>query len=285
MKKYYVMADIHGKWQPVRDLILRNKIKEPFSKEETTLILLGDTGANFFFNDRDKKFKEKLESLPLTYFIIRGNHEQRPSICMEEAPDKWHCETYFNNTVYVENEYPSIKYALDEPAVYEIPYLADYSDGTEENDYNDEGEPIYKTWSTLVLPGAYSVDKYYRLFNHWSWFEKEQLSIEEREKGLILVESLNKKGGVDLVLSHTCPCIYEPTDLFFSSIDQSTVDKTMERYLGQIEFMLNYRAWLWGHFHELRDYPRVENKRRTMLYNTIAIELNEYMDSNEVIKR
>ena len=286
MNKVYVMSDIHGKWQYVRDFILRNKIKEKFTKEDT-LILLGDTGANFFFNHRDEEFKEKLEKMPITFFIIRGNHEERPSICMEKNPNEWHTETYFRNTVYVENKYPSIKYAMDEPTLYQIPYLTDYSDGTPENDYNDEGEPIYKYFSTLVIPGAYSVDKYYRLQNGWSWFEHEQLTKEEMDKVWMLVDFLNATGGCDLVLSHTCPCIFEPTDLFHSFVDQAMVDKTMERYLGQIEFALNYKAWLWGHYHEFRDYPRTDNKKKTMLFNNYAINLIDYMLSDikdEVIK-
>lgn len=286
MNKVYVMSDIHGRWQCVRDFILRNKIKEKFTKEDT-LILLGDTGANFFFNHRDEEFKEKLEKMPITFFIIRGNHEERPSICMEKNPNEWHIETYFSNRVYVENKYPSIKYAMDEPSIYQIPYIVDYSEGTPENDYNDEGEPIYKYFSTLVIPGAYSVDKYYRLQNGWSWFEHEQLTKEEMDKVWMLVDFLNTTGSCDLVLSHTCPCIFEPTDLFLSFVDQSMVDKTMERYLGQIEFALNYKAWLWGHYHEFRDYPRTDNKKKTMLFNNYAINLIDYMLSDikdEVIK-
>ena len=82
----------------------------------------------------------------------------------------------------------------------------------------------------------------------WAWFKDEQLTPEEMDNGLNNLEILHHK--CDLILSHTCPCIYEPTDLFFSSIDQSTVDKSMERYLGTIEYSTDYKAWLWGHFHE-----------------------------------
>jgi 3-oxoacid CoA-transferase subunit A len=208
--------------------------------------------------------------MPITYFIIRGNHEERPSICMEKNPDEWHTEMYFRNTVYVENKYPSIKYAMDEPTLYQIPHLSDDSDGTH----------IYKYFLTLVIPGAYSVDKDYRLQNGWNWFEYEQLTKEEMDKVWTLVDFLNAIGGCDLILSHTCPCIFEPTDLFLPFIDQSMVDRTMERYLGQIEFALNYKAWLWGHYHEFRDYPRTDNKKKTMLFNDCAINLVDYMFSD-----
>lgn len=266
MNKVYAMSDIHGKWQFVRDFILRNKTKEKFTKEDT-LILLGDTGANFFFNHRDEEFKEKLESMPITYFIIRGNHEERPGICMAKNPNDWHIETYFGNDVLVENKYPSIKYAMDEPTIYQIPYLADSSDET------------LKYFSTLILPGAYSVDKYYRLQNGWSWFPNEQMTAEEKEHAWDIIRDNAYK--FDIVLSHTAPCSFEPTDLFLSYVDQSMVDKDTERFLGAVEYALeDYKAWLWGHYHEFRDYPRTDDKKRTMLFNDCAINLIDYMLSD-----
>ena len=79
------------------------------------------------------------------------------------------------------------------------------------------------------------------------------------------------------MLSHTCPVIYEPTDLFLSIVDQSMVEKDMERYLGQIEYQLDYKAWLWGHYHQFRDYPRTDERYRTMLFNDAAVDLKDYM--------
>ena len=158
--------------------------------------------------------------------------------------------------MWVEKDFPYIKYAMDYPDWYVI------------NEYK-----------TLVFPGAFSVDKNYRLMMGYSWFKDEQLTIEEMEYGREMAKIINK---CDLVLSHTCPCIYEPTDLFLSNIDQSTVDKTMERYLGEIEFALDYRAWLWGHYHAYRDYPRTDGRRRTMLYSQEVIDLDQYMNNDEV---
>lgn len=254
--KTYVCGDIHGSFVPIREFLKRNP---QITKEQSNLILLGDAGLNFFFDYRDRNLKKKLGRYPFTYFIIRGNHEERPSICAEKEPDKWHKEEYFGGDVWVENEYPYIKYAMDYVSFYSIP-----------------AEDCY--YKTLVVPGAYSVDKYYRLKLRRTWFPFEQLSEEEREKGFELIKKLNWK--CDLVLSHTCPCIYEPTDLFLSAIDQSLVDKTMERYLGQIEYNLNYKAWLFGHFHQFRDYPREDGIFRTMLFNESLVNLKDYMEGN-----
>lgn len=276
--KTYVMGDIHGRFQPIRDFWLRAKLQKKMTKnkENQTLILLGDAGINYFLesNSRDKELKEKLGKYPFTYFVIRGNHEERPSNLAMEDPDAWEWQEFFGGPVLVEKEFPYIKYASDVPEIYHIPYVADYSEGTEENDWCDEGEPIIKTWSTLVLPGAYSVDKYYRLMNGYSWFKGEQLTEEEMNQGLEKIKTLN--GKCDIVLSHTCPCVYIPTDLFLSMVDQSTVDKSMERYLGGIEYNLDYKVWLWGHYHAFRDYPRTDEKKKIMLFQE-AVDLEQVL--------
>ena len=267
----YIMADIHGNFKPVREFYNRNK--DRLDGKENVLILLGDTGLNFFFNHRDEEFKRKLGNYPFTYFIVRGNHEERPSICAFENPDKWDTEIFFDNLVRIEKEYPYIKYAMDFVNIYYIPYEIDYFDP--ENPFDDDIEAI-KYYETLVIPGAYSVDKFYRIQKGWSWFPKEQLSCEEMDDGIKLMEEHDCR--CDLVLSHTCPIIYEPTDLFLSTVNQSMVDKTMERYLGEIEYKLDYQAWCWAHYHKFRDYPRTDGRFRTMLFNDYAINLQEYMN-------
>lgn len=262
-QKIYLMGDIHGSWKPVRDLYQRHPYT--FNANENTLILLGDAGLNFFFNHRDEEFKKKLGKFPFTYFVVRGNHEERPSICAERNPSKWEREPFWGWWVWVEKEYPYIKYAEDCVAFYHIPY---------KEEENERCTPSFA--NTLIIPGAYSVDKYRRLEAGWSWFPQEQLSESEKLAGLHLIEQ--KEWKCDLVLSHTCPIIYEPTDLFLSVVDQSMVEKDMERYLGHIEYRLDYKAWLWGHYHQFRDYSRTDERYRTMLFNDAAIDLADYME-------
>lgn len=262
----FLMADIHGDFKPIRDFYNRHKNSIDFINANKILIILGDAGLNFFFNCRDEKLKQKLGKYPFTYFIIRGNHEERPSICAEKEPDKWTTEQMFDNTVWVEKEYPYIKYALDSVSFYNI-------DG----------------YKTLIIPGAYSVDKYKRIAMNWSWFPQEQLSLQEQQDGLNLLDDNNWR--CDLVLSHTCPFIFEPTDLFLSIVDQSMVDKTMERYLGQIEYNLIFKTWCFGHYHQWREYPRniatptVFEPRVMMLYNDAAAELTDIMNNPNLINK
>lgn len=283
-QRIFALGDIHGKWQIIRNFYEKHKETENFTlsnRENNIIILLGDAGLNYFFNHRDIEAKTKLNTFPFTYFVIRGNHEERPSICAEKYPDKWHTEEFWGNVVYVENDYPNIKYALDQAAIYNIPYITGYCEGTKENEYNDEGMPYWNFYKVLAIPGAYSVDKYHRLKNNWSWFENEQLNEQERENCLRLIENYPK---IDFVFSHTCPIMFEPTDLFLSCVDQSMVDKSMERLLGEVECHLSYRAWMWGHYHAFRDYPRIDGRKKLMLYNNFVINIKEYLENEEFTK-
>ena len=208
----YILGDIHGNITPIDNFMKNNDI--PHINEDI-LILLGDVGANYYLNKRDKKFKEKLCKYNLTYFCIRGNHEERPSILAEQNPNDWHYDELFGNSTIVENEFPQIHYALDIPAIYNLPL--------------DNREV-----PALVIPGAYSVDKNYRLERGWQWFEHEQLTPEEMEEGRKL---FNKP--FEIVLTHTCPLSLQPIDLFLNMVDPSTIDRSTEVYLEELVQSLN----------------------------------------------
>lgn len=255
MNKIYICGDIHGSYLPVWNF---NKHLNLDSTD--TIIFLGDFGGNYYFGKKDKLFKQKLMDIGAQYFVIRGNHEERPSLCMERHPAEWHIEDFWCGKVYVEDKFPNIKYALDEPSTYLI-------------------QCGNKFILTLVLPGAYSVDKYYRLEHGWSWFPMEQCNEKERKAGTTLARSWDKPW--DLILSHTCPIIYEPTDLFLPFVDQSAVDKTTERWLGEIEYQVNYKLWCWGHYHANRVYPNVDGQDKLMLSNNCVLDLKKYFDDNK----
>ncbi|MCC8068808.1 MAG: metallophosphoesterase [Ruminococcus sp.] len=235
--KVYILSDIHGAFQPVRDFWLEYKLSEKMKEHNNYLILLGDTGAQFFFNQRDEEFKKKLGKYPFTYFLLRGNHEQRPSIVMAQHPEQWHIEELWDNKVYVENDYPYIKYALDEGG-----------------EYNILGK------SVLMLPGAVSVDKEYRLARGWSYFPDELMTDLEKENILN-----NLKPHYDYIFAHTCPRVFEPfiDDLFLSFLDQSQIDKSMENWLNIIINNTTYERFYFGHYHDDRD---INPYKATMIY-------------------
>lgn len=227
MKNYWLIGDIHGDWTVVRNFYAKHKHELSDNYENNILIVLGDFGANYYLNKRDDFFKEKISKFPLTYFIIRGNHEQRPSILMDRYPADWHKEHFFGNTVYVEDRFPKFLYALD-----------------------GGGNYIIEDKKILVVPGAYSVDKWYRLSRGWSWFDQEQLNEQEQKHLLSIIEN-----PYDYIFAHTCPNRWIPyiEDLFLPQVDQSTVDKTTELFLDDIIAQTDYNHFYFGHYHDNRD--------------------------------
>lgn len=230
--RYLVTGDIHGN---VKTLIARLKDYKP---EETAVILLGDVGLNYGRNQhypaQDRIFKEHLQNSGFTFYCLRGNHEERPQnvpgITIEYDGE-------VNNDVYLEYDFPNIRYLMD-GKIY-----------------------VFNGYSCLALGGAYSVDKYWRLANGRKWFPEEQLTKKEQQEILDNVRGLR----VDFILSHTCPFDYMPRDLFLSVVDQNTVDNNMELWLNRIACEVNWFIWLWGHFHD----DRLIRPNMEMLYNEI----------------
>lgn len=256
-KYIYALGDVHQSFKPIREFENRLKNSGIIPKaEDCLLIMLGDFGGNVFFDYRDRNFKEKLGRYGFTYFVIRGNHEARVVDAINTNPDAWTKEIFGDETVFVEKTYPYIKYATDYPNIYWF-----------------NGKSVY------TYPGAYSVDKYYRLKNNMFWFENEQMSEDEREIGFKNILYTPENPNIDLIISHTCPMIFQPTDLFLNSIDQSTVDNTTEIYLNNIEWVANYDLWLWGHYHATRIYPQGK-KQQVMLYNEYAFDILKYFETH-----
>ena len=223
----YITGDKHANFDEVFSFFFRYK---------TTLydffIILGYTGINYFANEKDNYLKNSLLQLPIKLFCIHGNHEERP-----ENIVSYKTKIYHDGIVFYEDNYPNILFAKDG----EI--------------YN------FNHKSVLVIGGAYSVDKYFRLSHGYRWYESEQPSNETKEKILSVVDKVKK---VDVVLSHTCPFRYIPREMFLASIDQSTVDNSMEEYLDVICEKLQYKMWYCGHYHTDK---RVDNVR--FLYHDI----------------
>lgn len=207
----YFTGDIHGiPWGIVK-----------FSKkygltEDDIIVILGDAGANYYCDDRDRECKAALNKVKPTVFCIHGNHEARPSTLPGYRLTEWK-----GGLVWVEKEYPNLLFAKD-GEIFDLSGLR-----------------------YLVIGGAYSVDKFYRLSRGWGWWPDEQPSEEIRAE----VEKKIRKEPFDIILSHTCPFKYEPLEMFLSGIDQSTVDDSTERWLDAIEESCDYKAWFCGHWH------------------------------------
>ena len=221
----YITGDTHGDFDRLFRFCDR---VQPSGKD--VMIILGDAGFNYYGAERDRKVKKAVSELPLTVFSIHGNHEIRP----EKIPS-YHTAEWHGGKVYMEEEFPNLLFGMD-GEIYDL-------NGTQ----------------TIVIGGAYSVDKHYRLANGWNWWPDEQPSDEIKRKVENVLAARNWR--VDAVLSHTTPLKYEPSEVFMSWIDQSKVDKSTEIWLDSIENRLTYRHWYAGHYHTEKNVDRL-----TLLY-------------------
>lgn len=255
---WFITGDTHGPQTLYHRLMdLQNDYPELYP-EETGVIILGDAGLNylndFFGKDQDAGSKLTINKLNFQLYILRGNHEFRPST----LPDISYLYDYnVNGYVYVEPDFPNIHY---------------FSDGGNYYTINDN--------TVFTIPGAYSIDKYFRLSTGYKWFRDEQLTAEEK---FTLFEKFSNVYDVTeqlpTILSHTCPKMWEKyiKDLFLEDINQSIIDKSTEEYLDKIYNAFFYRHWYFGHFHDDRD---IREMRATMLYNTI-IPFGQYINERD----
>ena len=207
----YYTGDIHGSTVEIVTFCERFK-----PTKDDTIVILGDVGANYFGNERDAAFKAAFSKLEPTILCIHGNHEIRPQNIPTYQTKEWN-----GGIVWYEKAYPNILFAKD-GEIFDI-------EGTKH----------------LVIGGAYSVDKAYRLARGYGWWSDEQPSDEIKR----YVEQQIKAKAFDVILSHTCPFKYEPFETFLPGIDQSTVDDSTERWLDTIEESTDCKAWYCGHWH------------------------------------
>ena len=207
----YYTGDIHGIGNEIEWFCKRC---EPTQAD--TVVLLGDVGANYYGDKRDANLKGLLAKQQPTFLCVHGNHEMRPNAIPTYRTMKWN-----GGTVWYEEAYPNLLFAKD-GEIFEIEGLRH-----------------------LVIGGAYSVDKFYRLSRGYGWWADEQPSEEIKR----YVEEQVKSKRFKIVLSHTCPFKYEPVEVFLPGIDQSTVDTSTEKWLDEIENAIDYTAWFCGHWH------------------------------------
>jgi len=244
VRRVYVRGDVHGNFDWLK----------PFCEKENTttndvMILAGDSGLLFYGKNKTREIllKKICSRAPITLLVVRGNHDNRPA--NEGMTLRWN--ELVCGDCYWEDEYPNILYA------------------------KEIGRYWMRYKSFLTIGGAYSVDKFYRIRQHWTWYPDEELTDQEMAAGL--EELAGEK--FDYIISHTAPLDLEPTWLFMNSIDQTAVSKRMEKFLQRIKNCVNYRCWIWGHYHDDHQWPRldpttaptIDDPAHIMLMNEIGI--------------
>lgn len=240
IKNWLIHGDTHGTF-----LWMSNGCLKDYKPEETAILILGDAGFDFYLNKTDERKKKEVEAKGYYIYFLRGNHEQRPSLVpgyeIINDPE-------VKGAVYCDPRFPHIRAFMDY-GFYQI-----------------------KGYTCLIIGGAYSVDKAWRLMRAGNlteetnipkksgWFNDEQLTKEEMADCLQKVKLFHATGKVvDFVFTHTCPYSYQPRDMFLNFIDQSTVDNSMEHWLDEVGDSVNWGVWCFGHYHADRlEAPHVE---------------------------
>lgn len=191
---------------------------EKATTQEDIMIILGDSGLNYNGNFRDERTKENASAYPLTFFCIHGNHEKRAS-----AIYTYKTRVFCGGVVYYEEKYPKLLFAKD-------------------------GE-IYRFngYDCIAVGGAFSIDRMRRAAYGYPWYPDEQPSDEVKKHVEEVLDRRNRK--IDVILSHTCPRKYEPSEVFLEGYDQYSIDKTTENWFDTIENHVAYQYWYCGHFH------------------------------------
>lgn len=246
----YVTGDIHGNAREIRNRI--SQIENP-SKNDF-IIIAGDAGFEYE-NYIMGQAKREARKFPGTWIVLRGNHDS--CYWKHEKDQGWEIIQYQGCDYLHQIKYPNIWYLPDNGCIYRI------------EDYN-----------ILFIPGAYSVDKWYRLRNNYPWNPREQLNTKE-QKDLedITIEWLNSGFDIDFVVAHTFPLKMQHyfTDLFMPGLDQSSVDKNTEYWLNNLSTLYenspSFKQYFGGHFHD----DRILTDKYTMLYYNVE-NLADYVE-------
>lgn len=224
----YVTGDPHGHFEQLREFDNSNHLTR-----DDVIVVLGDACVNARGVWHDRKPRHVISKMGATLLCIHGNHEKRPATLPQYHEMQWR-----GGTVYVEDEWPNCLFAKD-GEVYDL-------DGLQ----------------AIVAGGAYSVDKMYRVSHGMPWFPDEQPSPEIKAAVEARLDVLD--WHVDLVLSHTCPYKYRPTEMFLPGVNQEGVDSSTEEWLDALEDRLDYKRWYCGHWHTDKTIDKLR-----FLYHTV----------------
>lgn len=218
----YLTGDKHGYFYSITRYC---QLHKNLNRNDDVMIILGDVGINYYEECILSGLYRTLTDLPITLLCVHGNHERRPATISSYEIDE-----FCNGKVYINPEFLHVKFAID-GEIYDLP---DYTGNIKK---------------CIVIGGAYSVDKYYRLANGISWFADEQPSDEIK----INVENalIKNNWNIDYVFTHTCPYRFRPTE-WFLDIDTSKmiIDTSTEEWLQTIyDRLKHFEKWYCGHFH------------------------------------
>lgn len=236
----FVTGDVHGNMHELAERLEAARVPQG-----SAVVLAGDVGIAYgnphltrrgtwrHDTERIDHLEAICDEMGLTAIVMRGNHDVR--YCRDIRDELFGdfepvCDE--NGSYLRTYRAPHVLFASDRGGAYRI--------GGRD---------------TLLIPGAYSIDKAYRLYNGWPWEAEEQLDNDE----LARLEGMAQHIPFDVVVSHTCPKSWQDVmpDLLIPGL--TGVDHTMERRLDDILAAVletspdNHPRWLFGHYHDDRE--------------------------------
>lgn len=244
-EKFFITGDKHRNFRYVKDFC-----RDMSTRRKDVLIILGDTGFNYYEDARDDKLKKEISALNITLFCLHGNKENRP-----QNIGTYGIRSFCGGKVYYEPKYPNIYFAIDGEV------------------YTFEGKKY------MVVGGAHSVDKMRCLEENTPFWEDEMPddAIKAKVEEKLAFEN-NKIYGL---MTHTCPINYLPTEMFMSTRQNAAIkrkprkakskkffkpdiDRSTEEWLGKLEKQLDYEVWYCGHYHIDKQIDKIN-----MMYHEI----------------
>lgn len=270
----YVTGDIHGNFIRLRELIKKHHLNK-----DDVLAIVGDVGFNYCMDHRELKNKKMISDLGVTIFCVRGNHERNPELLYSYESKQWN-----EGKVFWESQYPNLIFA-DDGEIYNIfgkkifvcggAYSVDkYYRALQFYRVNPDLIPSsYFTALVNIVMGVDGVSKKDKesLDNFldnvpadklFGWFKEEQPSALVKEKCLTVL----KDCPVDIILTHTAPIEYEPTEVFIKGLNQEYVDKNTEKFLSEFNKIATYKQWFAGHYHT----DKKVNDKFSLLYRDVV---------------
>lgn len=231
--KYYITGDKHRHFDRLIEFCKTNHLRK-----QDVIVILGDSGFNYYSDERDDELKAKLKEVDVTLLCLHGNKENRA----ENIPT-YGIQSFCGGIVYYEPKYPNIFFAKDGEV------------------YNFNGKEF------MAVGGAHSVDKIRCLSEELPYWEDEMPS--EETKHLVESRLAERKHKIEGFLTHTCPVSCLPTEMFIStkraSEDQQRakqkrkkkeqlrypidIDRSTEKWLETLRQKTEHELWYCGHYH------------------------------------
>lgn len=252
----YITGDIHGQTSEVSA-----RAYTAHMSAHTSLIIAGDCGIAYGSPHlaRDGQWRHEtrrldhLESiaaqLDITVIIMRGNHDVRYGRDIRDGLfGDWASLADENGSYLALHRAPHVLFMSDRGGAYRI-----------------------GNHDVLAIPGAWSIDKAYRLYNGLPYEREEQLDKDEMSRLLEMARHI----PFDTVVSHTCPFSWQSLMRDLLMQGKFSVDNTMEEWLDTVLKTVmetsadNDVKWYFGHYHDDRKLEGTIG--RLLYYDTVRL--------------